>query len=230
MSEPFDETKGYAYTVDEYVDAPSLFDPAGSPETAAESFAPFYRELRKTVTKPFWDIPDTSRAAFAKQQLKTWTELARKRNPEWIDRYAHILCRLKGPLQQEGDALIFMHPHLSGADVRMSGNEWIVFANHFWSWRQPGYDIAFPLWGQWLALPPEKRTPEHVARITDAWMDMAERELSGIVSPSDVRLMLLNRLYGSLILDIPAKEKTEDPDAVEALASACEAEANRLLS
>lgn len=126
--------------------------------------------------------------------------------------------------------LRFMHPHLSGADVRAAGNDWVVFANHFWSWRQPGYDVAFPLWGQWLALSPKERTPQHVARITDVWMDMAKRELSDIVSVPDVHLMLLNRLYGSLLLDIPAKEKTEERDAVESLAFACEAEANRLLS
>lgn len=231
LTKTFDETKGYAFSIDEFVEAPPLFDAWGSAEKAVQAFIPFYRELHSVVHEPFWDVTDENANSFSREQLRRWTDIAREKNPEAIDHQAPVLGRLKSALlDRMSGPLQFMHAHLAGADVRVKGDEYIVFANHFWSWRQSGYDISFPLWGQWMALPKEKRSPDTISGITETWLKATRKDLSDLVSADQVRNLLFNRLYGSLILDIPARRQFEDSSSVDALEQAFVEEAERLLS
>jgi hypothetical protein len=226
----FKDAKGYAFSIDEFVEAPALFEAWGSSEKAVHAFVPFYRELQSAVREPFWEGTDEDANGFSQDQMKRWTELAREKNPEAIDRHAPLLGRLKAALQERVEGpLRFMHAHLAGADVRVKGGEYIVFANHFWSWRQSGYDICFPIWGQWMALPKEKRRGEAIMEITETWLKAVGNELSDLASVDQVRTLLFNRLYGSLILDIPARRQFEDASSVDALELAFVQEAERLL-
>lgn len=232
-TKPFDDDRGYAWSIDEFVDAPVLFLPGMRPFRPARDFVRFYRELREAVTEPFWPADVTDAEAFSRTQAATWSDLARSHDAERIDRLAPTLDRLKERILSgmRGRVLSFMHPHLSGADVRVTRDgEYVVFANHFWSWRQPGYDVAFPIWGQWLALRADHRNPESVCEITDAWLAVVVRELRPYVDPEAVRTMLLNRLYGSLLLDVPAQRHRETAASVAAMEQALVAEAERLLA
>jgi hypothetical protein len=215
----FDENKGYGFTLEERVDGPMLYRPDEDPEIASAKFAEFYHALNKAVTKPFWpNEHGPSAQDFSAKQLDKWEKLANEKGLEWLR--AGILQGM------EGKELRFMHPHLCGPDVRLGENgEFIVFANHFWSWRQPGYDIAFPIWHQWMHLSHASRDTLHVSRITDAWMKQ------NLADEKDVRAMLLNRVFGSLILDLPAKAKLapESEASVAPMYEAFLAEAERLL-
>ncbi len=249
VSAPFDNAVGYAWSIDEAVGDQILFDPTGDPAEGARAFLKFYVTLRRAVRKPFLDHPQVDdAAAFGAEQAKKWTEIAQQRDPDVMSRHVVLLDRLRDrfivPMRRK--KLVFCHAHLSGWDVRIGpGGSYVVFANHFWSWRQPGYDIAFPIWGMWMALPPEQQTPEDVRAITDVWLqclfpqppegvDLDERHpvpLDGIrhwVAPEDLRTMLLNRCFGSLILDLPAKRGQETH--VDRLEAAVVAEAERLLA
>ncbi|MFZ2804518.1 MAG: hypothetical protein WA001_04800 [Patescibacteria group bacterium] len=235
-TQPFDEAKGYAYSIDEFVDGEALFLPTMQPERPARDFVRFYRELRGAVTKPFWPQADADAEVYSKAQLDKWTELARSQDPELVTRHEPLLGKLRAAILagMHGRTLGFVHPHLAGTDVRFkrAEGEYIVFANHFWGWRQPGYDLAFPIWGQWMALPVGHRTHENVASITDAWTARITDELSGFVLPEAVRVMLLNRVYGSLILDLPAlsRREGETAESVAPLIAAFIAEGERLLA
>jgi hypothetical protein len=232
-SQPFDASMGYGYSLDEAVSGSILFDPAGSPIVACEAFLPFYRELWAAVREPFWTNANGSTAVFTKSQADEWLALARKKNPEDVSRVWPLAGRLAERMQEAltGAPLRFMHAHIGGSDIRCSAGEWIVFANQFWSWRQPAYDVAFPLWNQWMALPVERRTAAEMERITEAWVEAVVHGLAGLVEDGDLYPMLLNRLYGSLLLDIPAKrgQAGETTETVAALEAAFGAEAERLL-
>lgn len=230
-SESFDEQRGYAWSLEEDVGGEPLFVPAGSPQDAAEDFVSFYRELRQAIREPFWNTQTTDARVFTEQQLKSWEELA---GPEARNdpRVAALIVRLRERMlaKLQSVSLRFMHPHLSGTDVRvLEDGSWVVFANHYWSWRQPGYDIAFPIWGQWLALPFDCRSPDQIAEITDVWRTIMGRELRDLIAPDELRTMLLNRIFGSVLLDVPAKRAFEPLEAVEVLQESLIKEGERLL-
>lgn len=228
----FDDAKGYGWSLDEDVGGKSLFDPSGSAAEAVAAFVPFYRAYRDAVREPFWPASEGDAVAFTRAQLEKWEEIARSQDPVRVNRFSDMAERLKGAMlgRLTGKPLVFQHAHLTGNDVRIAADgAYVVFANHFWSWRQPGYDVSFSIWGQWLALPDGKRTPDAVKAITSAWLDAVERDLEDLVAPDAVLTMLLNRLYGSLLLDIPAQRHQRSPESVAALETACIAEADRLL-
>lgn len=234
LSEPFDPARGYGYSLDEFVDGEPLFDPSGDPVRAAHAFAVFYRELCTSVTAPFWSPPGGDAVALTiKQMRETWLPLAAKQDAVWVDRIRpvveplldHIVSRLVGR------ELVFMHAHLAGTDVRKNKTgEYIVFANHMWSWRQSGYDLAFPAWGQWLARPQAEWRAREIQRVTEAWEHEIKTSLSDLVSLDAWHLMLLNRVFGSILLDVPAmgRKAGSNKEAVQPLIDALLLEAERL--
>lgn len=243
-SAPYDAARGYAWSIDEDAGERVLFEPGGDPLIAVQAFVPFYTALRQAVRTPFWPAPmhffrtsdtptETRSTIFTQQQLARWRGLAEDRNPEALVRHRPLLDRLetamlKGVTRQP---LRFMHAHLAGSDVRLAADgAYVVFANHFWSWRQPGYDIAFAIWNQWMALPDERRTADGVREATEIWLAAIQASLADFADVRHVRTMLLNRCFGSLILDIPAKLERESPESVEALERAIIAEAEWLLA
>lgn len=240
LSSPFEAARGFGYAVMESSeDAEPLFLPESTdPAKAARYFAVFYRELRDSVTEPFTPEPTESVRAFSERQLETWQQRSAELYPEWNEGVSLLTARLKtaslNALQEK--PLRFMHAHLNGRDVRVRNQagekEYLVYANHFWSWRQEAYDFSFPLWCQWMAAPKDKRTPIYLQQITEAWRELAKKELSDLIDLKDLESMLLNRLYGSLLLDIPARLNHEDetPESVETLKSAFIAEAERILA
>ncbi|HVM90766.1 MAG TPA: hypothetical protein VMU11_02635, partial [Verrucomicrobiae bacterium] len=229
VHQAFDEAKGYGFTLEERVDGAMLYRPDEDPEIASAKFAEFYRELNKALTKPFWpNEHGPSALDFSAKQLDKWMKLAEEKEPGSSQRYKDVLVKIRASVLagMEGKELCFMHPHLCGPDIRLGENgEYIVFGNHFWSWRQPGYDIAFPVWHQWMHLPEGKRTAADVQHITDVWMKQ------NLTDEKDLRAMLLNRVFGSLILDLPAKAKLapESEASVAPLFGAFVAEGERLL-
>lgn len=216
----FDDNKGYGFTIEERVDGAMLYRPDEDPEIASAKFAEFYRELNKAVTKPFWpNEHGPSAQDFSAKQLDKWMKLAEEKEPGSTERYKDVLDKLRADILSgmEGKDLHFMHPHLCGPDIRLGENgEYIVFVNHFWSWRQPGYDIAFPIWHQWMHLPEGERSAADVQHITDIWMKQ------NLADEKDLRAMLLNRVFGSLILDLPAKAKLA-PESAASVATLFEA-------
>lgn len=238
LTAPFDAAKGYAFSIDERVDGRILFDPAKHPMFAIANFIPFYRELRHAVTKPFWENAGGDARAFSQTQLAKWLELAETMHPEHTQTMRPMIERLRERIMETlpEKPLQFMHAHLSGWDVRLvetgEQSEYVVFANHFWSWRQASYDIAFPMWGQWMALPMERRTAQDMEAITTAWIGAAYFELRELMDDDDIHPMILNRLYGSLLLDIPAKRSQpgESDESIAALEQAFLAEAERVLA
>jgi len=231
LSKPFDQGLGYAFSIEELVEGQPLFDPSGDPQQACAAFAPFYRELRRATVKPFWDTPGQTTREYSIAQMAKWHELADRKYPEHTAKVDKLVSRLRtASMETRDNDLRFMHAHLSGADVRVAENgEWVVFANHYWRWSQPGYDIAFPLWGMWLALPTDKLMAEDVQHITDTWMAMVRDELDGLVTTDELKFMILNRLYGSLLLDLPAKMNLSNAE-LKRLEWALISEAERLLA
>lgn len=230
----FDEAKGYGYSLDELVEGDILFDPAIDPATAAKKFTTFYRALRTAVSTSFWPAPSLDAATFTiKQMRESWLRVANEKDPEWVTRYApHIeplIDLIATHLAQQ--PLVFMHAHLAGTDVRVNrAGEYIVFANHLWSFRQPGYDLSFPTWGQWLALQKGERTTAGVQNVTRAWEEEIATSLSDLVSIDEWRLMLLNRIFGAILLDIPAiaRKPGESEQTVQPLVDALLQEAERI--
>lgn len=234
---PFDDEKGYAWSIDEFVEGEPLFAPDADPSYASERFMPFYKEVCAAVHRPFWKYEDPKSfdaEAFSVAQLDAWKKLAMKRNPECVTRNAEILERLSERIitGMKRHLLGFVHAHSAGSDIRVVGDEYVVFANEFWSLRQPGYCIAFPIWNQWLALHDEHRSHADVQRITDAWLATIQRELvpKHYLDTECIRVMLLNRIYGSLILDLPAQRRSRSAESVAALEAALITEANRLMA
>ena len=231
LSKPFDQGLGYAFSIEELVEGRPLFVPSEDPHQACAAFAPFYRELRRATAKPFWDAPDQTTYEYSIVQMAKWHELANQKYPEHTAKVSKLVSRLRtASMETKGNSLRFMHAHLSGADIRVNERgEWVVFANHYWRWSQPGYDITFPLWGMWLALPTDKLTALDVQNVTETWLAMVRDGLTDLVTPDELRPMLLNRLYGSLLLDLPAKIDLSQA-AVERLEWALISEAERLLA
>ena len=234
LSKPFDKKKGFAFSIDERVNATPLFDPAADPQKAIKRFIPFYRGLKRTVERPFWENDNGNITSFSSKQADLWMKLAKEKDPKNLQKVLPIAMRLRGAMLHAlpSGPLEFMHAHLCGSDVRVTkSGTFVVFANHFWSWRQPGYDLAFPIWHQWMSLPPNRRTPQAIQFITESWLKAIDQSLKKVVDPKNVRTLLLNRLFGSLLLDIPAKKNNENETekTVETLRAACVAEAERLL-
>lgn len=236
IHEPFDEARGYGFTIEERVDGPMLYRPDEDPEIASKAFADFYRELRRVVTKPFWPNEHGPNAKeFSMKQLDTWEKLSREKEPGVVERMKPFLDRLRFAIGKDTEAreLRFMHAHSCGPDIRLGDSgEYILFVNHFWAWRQPSYDLAFPIWHQWMHLPADKRTPSDIQTITDTWMARVKSDLSDLVDEQALRSMLLNRVFGSLILDLPAKARLapESNETVAPMYQAFVAEGERLLA
>lgn len=232
FAQAYDPEKGFAFYIEELIQGRPIFDAAQDPDTAVKKFLPFYRLLRETVRHPFWEKPQTTELEFSGQQMGQWYDLAFKKYPERTTRLAPITDKLRGRLisHTPDTHLRFQHAHLTGNDVYLNEQgEYIVFANHFWSWRQNGYDITFPIWHMWLQLPVEKREAQAIKNITQTWMDAVYDSVRDLINPKDVELMLLNRLYGALLLDVPAKLNYEPAEQVDQLENALISEAERLL-
>lgn len=232
VARPYDETRGYAFSIEEYVDGEPLFDPASAPESAW-SFAPFYRELRNAVYEPFWDCPEIDASAYSVAKMAEWHLIAARKFPERTQSLDKVVSRLMAhSLDLLGDSpLRFQHAHLAGDDIRESKHgDWVVFANHFWRWGQAGYDVMLPMWSMWLSLPHERRNAKEVSHITDIWLTMCRDSLSDLISPDETLSMVLNRLYGALLVDVPAKHGSEKAEHTQALEEALLDESERILT
>lgn len=230
----FDEERGYGWDLGEAMSDRLLFAPdRESPMLAAQSFAHFYRELRRGVNEPFWPCEHADAETFSRDQLNEWKQLAMERHPDHATRVMPIIDRLATPYlaAMKHRSLRFMHAHLTGTDVRIGpAGEYVVGANFFWKWRQPAYDVSFPMWGQWLALPLDQRTPRIVSSITETWLKMVHHELYDLVDAEDIQFMVMNRLIGALLLDVQAQRSGGvEPKAVHALEASLIIEANRIL-
>ena len=71
------------------------------------------------------------------------------------------------------------------------------------------YDLAFPVWQQWMALPSSKRGCGEVERITRVWGERLRAGLGERFDEHAWKGQLLNRVYGSILLDIPAIARRE---------------------
>lgn len=232
ISMPYDEADGCAFSIEEYVEGEPLFQPAGSAENSW-SFIHFYRKLRELVTEPFWPCPQTDARDCSIEQMSDWYRIAARQFPERMRMLDKVTSRLlANSLDLLGSSkLVFQHAHLTGADIRETARgEYIVFANHFWRWGQPAFDVVFPMWNMWLALPPKRRNPEEIRHITDHWLTMIRSELNDLIGADETLSMVLNRLYGALTVDVPAKYSTEKPEDVQALDHALMVEADRILT
>lgn len=235
--QPFDPVKGYGWSIDEPGGEEVLFASGQPAAQAAAAFLACWRELWMAVREPFW-YPDIVLAnELSAGQSSSWRETSHKLGHDAALRHGGLLMRLEQAVQgrQAGKKTRFQHAHLAGSDVRLKqdGNgqkEWVVFANHFWSWRQPGYDVAFAIWQQWMSLPLDGSGPQPVQHITQAWLEALSKNVGALVSVEDVISMLLNRCIGSLLLDLPEKRKREPVALVDAREQELCAEALRLLS
>lgn len=227
--QPFDGKKGYGWSLDEIGGEQPLFLPDADPGQAAEAFLTMYHELHSAIRKPFWHPDIATASELSRLQAVEWRAKSKELIPGLAEKHADLLNRLEHAFVslQEGVPTYFMHAHLAGTDVRVKDNQYIVFANHFWSWRQPGYDIAFAIWWQWMGLPIERRSAEAVRGITEQWLEHIRAERPDYLK--GVRAMLLNRCFGSLLLDIPLKQSESVQDR-QALEQAMVAEAERLLA
>ncbi len=240
---PFDAERGYAWSIDEAVGGTPLYASDLFPSLAAKEFFDFYRALRQTVFYPFWPPKELWQRsiAFSQYQLLTWLDIGKAKYSDNLTKMSETLAWVKrewyqGEQRCGNPPLRFQHGHLCGSDVRRVDDgtykegTYVVFANHYWSWRQPGYDVAFAAWHQWMSLPPARRTPLDVCTVSENWLCQAARNRD-LVDPAQVRSMLFNRIYGSLMLDIPARlANGEDVTAVEALRASLIAEAKRLIT
>ena len=220
--EPYSVERGYGFMLEEVVDAPVVFHADDHPEVAAKAFARFYSFLQEVLAKPFIARPDTTAKAFSEEQYDGWLSVAtRSWSADFAARKALADKAFERSLAlMEDTPLVFMHPHLSGSDVQVQNDSvYIVHANHFWGWRQPMYDLAFPVWGQWMALPRDKRGIGEVAKIANAWREVLRRELGESFDEQAWESQLLNRIYGSVLLDLPAiaRRDGEDPASVQRL-------------
>lgn len=228
--QPFDARKGYGWSLDEIGGDDPVFRPDQDPAQASRAFLEMYHELRSAIRTPFWHVDIASAAELSQQQVALWRARSSELVPGYAEKHASLLERLEQAFvsQQQGVKTCFMHAHLAGPDVRRKNGEYLVFANHFWSWRQPGYDIAFAIWSQWMSLSFERRTPSEVAHITNVWLQYFQKERPDYAK--GVKAMLLNRCFGSLLLDIPLKYERESPEVIQVLETAIVAEAKRLLA
>ncbi len=214
VHKPYEETEGYGYTIDEYVDSSPLFNPTAPPDVTAALFIRFYCALRHAVREPFWKASEdeADAAALNRRQIATWKRLSAKQYPEFFEKYCTLVDQLEQQMwfELKNRSTVFSHAHLTGADVRRTETGYVVYVNRFWRWNQPGYDIAFPIWHQWLALPDNSAINASVQRIAWVWLHEVKEKLSKHVTANDVCIMLLNRIVGALLLDLPARA-TEDP-------------------
>lgn len=228
--QPFDDKKGYGWSLDEVGGEQPLFLPDTDPGQAAVAFLTMYHELRSAIQKPFWHPDIASASELSRLQAATWRTKSQELVPGFGEKHADLLNRLEHAFvsRQQDQSTRFTHAHLAGTDIRLKDKHYLVFANHFWSWRQPGYDIAFAIWWQWMSLPSERRSAEEVRGITERWLGHIQAERPNYLN--GVHAMLLNRCFGSLLLDIPLKRERESPSAIQALEEAIVAEAERLLA
>lgn len=228
--QPFDDKKGYGWSLDEVGGEQPLFLPDADPAQAVAAFLAMYHELRSAIQKPFWHPDIATASELSRLQAVSWRATSKDLVPGVAGKHVDLLNQLEAAFvsEQEGIPTRFMHAHLAGTDVRCKDGRYIVFANHFWSWRQPGYDIAFAIWWQWMSLPPQRRTAKEVANITEAWLRCFQTERPDYAK--GVKTMLLNRCFGSLLLDIPLKYEREPVEAIAALEASIVAEAERLLA
>lgn len=231
---PFSEARGYGYVFEEYVEGVPLYDPSGDPALAAARFFTFYRRLRQAFPAPFLPGEGVPTArVFTETQTEGWRTLAEQSFPEAYDRHRTLTERLLDRMLDliEGFSLRPMHPHLSGGDVRVRFDaSYAVFGMQYLSFRQEAYDAAFPLWTLWLARPADAWTAKAIADVTETWRGVVQRVVPDLVPMQAFEAMCLNRLYGSLLLDVPAMSQAQGDTAIAPLEAALVAEAERLLA
>ncbi len=209
MSEAFEAMRGYGFTVEESVQGEAAWNAKDDPAVVSEAFMRLYRVLRVLLREPFLPAPeDLDAQRFHNEQYAGWLKVARAMHTDHTER-VHERVRLLYAASREllaGKKRTFQHAHLAPENcTRAASGEYVLRANHFWGWRQPLYDVAFGVWQQWLSLPVERCTMQEVARIADIWKKNLQEVIGDEFGDDAWRAMLLNRVYGAVLLDLPPR-------------------------
>jgi len=219
---PWDESKGYGFTLMEYIDAPALLSMPVPQQTEIDLFMRFFTELKtKAVTSPWIEKTEHQQSSvrFIRHRITQWIAIAKDRGHFDAELLAPRIEAFNERLENEHPEIPmeFMHSHMTGREVRyiQDRDQFILFGNLFWDWRPKYYDCAFVIWN--LLKHPDAPATNDTAAISviNEWKKRFV-SLPWIASdqlfPSMFDMMMLERLLGTLIIDIEAQDYKQETD------------------
>ena len=213
---PWDSTRGYGYTLMEYIPDPPLMTPEPS-ETEINEFLKFFTELKtRAIANPWIEQTEYEQSSvrLVRHRIAQWVAIAKERGhfdivalAPRIQQFNELLEKMTHELPME-----FMHAHMTGREVRKhnASGQYILFANLYWGWRPKWYDCAFVVWN--ILRNPESPLMNETQTMDCITMWKEQFEALPWIKedasfPAAFDIMMLERLLGILIIDLHVDEQ-----------------------
>lgn len=216
----FSKNAGYGYLIMEYIEHPAVLSLPNPSSEERKHFLDFYQKYKTHVcSHPFVAQEDAKKATgrFIRNRIKLWVTIAKDRKAFDAERIVPRVQLFDALLEKiEYDTpMEFMHGHLSGREIRFSAekNSFYILAHLFWDWRPRYYDTVFSIWWIWKNPGATLTTPGDILSCIAEWKQ-AYAKLDIISDDrrfySTFDLLILERLLGTLIIDIDAQTYTNN--------------------
>jgi hypothetical protein len=220
--EPWDENKGYGFLLMEYVADPPVLTLPNPSQKEIETFLHFFTELKtRAVTRPWVGQTEHEKSSIRlmRHRVTQWVAIAKERGHFNAESLVPRIQLFNNRLEQTQPEIPmeFMHAHMAGREVHQhhESGQFIMFANLYWGWRPKYYDCAFIVWAI-IKNPASPLMNEHeVLECITRWKQIFQN-LSWIKNDPTFSkhfdLMMLERLIGTLIIDLEAQEYKNQAD------------------
>jgi hypothetical protein len=209
---------GYGYLILEYVDAPKIYQPPFADAEQVLEFCALYQEYKTNcLRKPLFtkEPNELSSLVYSAQRISHWVKIAQTKAQlsenavKCAERYLSLAGRHMPSIAME-----FMHGHFTYDDIyKLSGNEYVLMSNLFWSYRPEYYDATFHLWAGIKSLRDRSVNTDQIIKYLKSWID-AYTKLSVILNGIDFErkfnMMMSERCVGAILVDIQNQHYQND--------------------
>ncbi len=201
--------RGYGFIVEEYVDAPHIYNFPFATKKQMLEWGRFYEEYRtKAITRPWIREPKVDTLAATIQGVSNWARNAELEKRIKLEDYAPYLIRFYDLASKYGRGfpISFMHRELTNEHVfKLHNGTYRVFSNILWGYRLQWSELSYNVWRSLLAIRDNSYSFGDLKKYVEDWVEVYKR-IPITKKDKDfeqkIYYLLLERTLGILVGDL----------------------------
>ncbi len=213
----YDPKSGFGYLIWEKIDARPLRQICRADRDHLEEFLRFYQEFKSEALNDSWIVPKE------KTPLESAEGYVGVLEKIYQNAGTKVLTKLGYNYQIFGKRFLslvkkhsslwsreFTHGHLGPDDILIDREgKYIIFSHLYWGWYPIYYDFVFYFWA--LSLDKRRNSVDNLRALYQLWFEAARRFWGESFIPEAFELTVLDRLLGSILVQIGATTSNPTP-------------------
>lgn len=200
---PFNESRGYGYTIMEYIDERPLYGVVMSEDDENDFVAMYHEYKTKAVVDPLFANMERVETKTFFARADNWMRIARSKGVVDEEKLGRYRAAYDAAVTVLDVPVVFMHGHFTRKDLHRTLDGAVAFtSNAFWGYRPQWYDLAFFLWERLMT----RELPNFPVQI-DHFIELCQR-IPCVAQDAQFerifRALIKERAFGALVVDIGA--------------------------